>query len=40
LQINHDMVVAQWQKNAAGELTRVVIWPAEVATSAPLYPIR
>lgn len=40
LQINHDMVVAQWQKNDAGELTRVVIWPAEVATSAPLYPIR
>jgi hypothetical protein len=33
------MVVAQWQKNDAGELTRVVIWPADVATADPLYPI-
>ena len=40
LQINHDMVVAQWQKNGAGELQRFVIWPTEVSTSDPLYPIR
>jgi len=39
LQINHDMVVAQWQKNDAGELVRQVIWPADVATADPLYPI-
>ncbi|MCB0118859.1 MAG: amino acid ABC transporter substrate-binding protein [Anaerolineales bacterium] len=39
LQISHKMVVAQWQKNDAGELQRVVIWPADVATADPLYPI-
>ncbi len=39
LQIGHTMVVAQWQKNEAGELKRVVIWPADVATAEPLYPI-
>ncbi|MEW6402152.1 MAG: amino acid ABC transporter substrate-binding protein [Chloroflexota bacterium] len=39
LQISHQMVVAQWQKNAAGELVREVIWPADVATADPLYPI-
>jgi hypothetical protein len=39
LQVGHAMVVAQWQKNDAGELKRVVIWPADVATAAPLYPI-
>ena len=39
LQLTHLMVVAQWQKNDAGELKRVVIWPADVATADPLYPI-
>ena len=39
LQIAHKMVVAQWQMNDAGELTRVIIAPADVATAAPLYPI-
>ena len=39
LQIAHAMVVAQWQKNDAGELERVIIAPADVATSEPLYPI-
>ena len=39
LQVAHDMVVAQWQKNDAGEFTRVIIAPADVATAAPLYPI-
>jgi branched-chain amino acid transport system substrate-binding protein len=39
LQTGHEMVVAQWQKNDAGELVRQVIWPADVATSDPLYPI-
>ena len=37
LQIAHDMVVAQWQKNDAGELVRVIIAPADVATADPLY---
>jgi branched-chain amino acid transport system substrate-binding protein len=39
LQIAHKMVVAQWQKNAAGELERVIIAPADVALAEPLYPI-
>ncbi|PWB73233.1 MAG: hypothetical protein C3F07_10285 [Anaerolineales bacterium] len=39
LQVSHQMVVAQWQKNDAGELVRQVIWPADVATADPLYPI-
>lgn len=39
LQISHLMVVAQWQKNDAGELVRQVIWPADVASANPLYPI-
>jgi len=39
LQIAHKMVVAQWQLNAAGELERVIIAPADVRTADPLYPI-
>ncbi len=39
LQIAHKMVVAQWQLNEAGELERVIIAPADVATADPLYPI-
>ncbi len=39
LQISHQMVVAQWQKDDAGELVRKVIWPADVANADPLYPI-
>jgi len=39
LQTSHQMVVAQWQKNEAGELVREVIWPADVANADPLYPI-
>ena len=38
LQIGHQMVVAQWQKDDAGELVRRVIWPADVANADPLYP--
>jgi branched-chain amino acid transport system substrate-binding protein len=39
LQIGHEMVVAQWQKDDAGELVRKVIWPADVANADPLYPV-
>ena len=39
LQIGHSMVVIQWQKNEAGELVREVVWPADVATKAPIFPI-
>jgi len=37
LQLAHKMVVAQWQKNDAGELQRVLIAPPDVATAKPLY---
>jgi ABC-type branched-subunit amino acid transport system substrate-binding protein len=37
LQVGHHMVVAQWQKDDAGELVRKVIWPADVANADPLY---
>jgi branched-chain amino acid transport system substrate-binding protein len=39
LQIAHKMVVAQWQRNEAGELKRVIIAPKDVATADPLYPV-
>jgi branched-chain amino acid transport system substrate-binding protein len=39
LQLAHAMVVAQWQRDDAGELQRVIIAPADVATADPLYPI-
>lgn len=39
MQIAHKMVVAQWQKNDAGELERMIIAPADVALADPLYPI-
>jgi ABC-type branched-subunit amino acid transport system substrate-binding protein len=39
LQIAHQMVVVQWQKNAAGELERVVIAPPDVKTAEPLFPV-
>lgn len=40
LQIGHEMVLMQWQKDASGNLVKQVIWPKEAATAAPLYPIR
>ena len=39
LQIGHSMVVIQWQKNDAGELVREVVWPADVATKDPIFPV-
>lgn len=39
LQSGHEMVVAQWQKDDAGEFVRRVVWPADVANAEPLYPI-
>jgi ABC-type branched-subunit amino acid transport system substrate-binding protein len=39
LQVSHQMVVVQWQKNDAGELKRVVIAPPDVRVANPLYPI-
>src|SRR5215207_42339 len=39
LQVGHQMVVAQWQKDDTGTLVRKVIWPADVANAEPLYPV-
>ncbi len=39
LQIAHKMVVAQWQKNDAGEFVLEIVAPAGVATADPLYPM-
>jgi branched-chain amino acid transport system substrate-binding protein len=39
LQIAHKMVVAQWQKNDAGDLVLEIVAPADVATVDPLYPV-
>ena len=39
LQVGHQMVVAQWQKDDAGGLVRKVIWPADVSDAEPLYPV-
>ncbi len=39
LQIAHKMVVAQWQKNDAGEFVLEIVAPAGVATADPIYPI-
>ena len=39
LQIAHQMVVVQWQKNDAGELKRVVVAPPDVRKSEPLFPL-
>ncbi len=38
LQIGHDMVYIQWQKDASGNLVKQVVWPPEGATAEPLYP--
>jgi ABC-type branched-subunit amino acid transport system substrate-binding protein len=38
LQIGHEMVYIQWQKDAAGNLVKQVVWPLEGATAETLYP--
>jgi ABC-type branched-subunit amino acid transport system substrate-binding protein len=38
LQIGHDMVYIQWQKDDAGNLLKQVVWPLEGATAETLYP--
>ncbi|MFZ5916858.1 MAG: amino acid ABC transporter substrate-binding protein [Chloroflexota bacterium] len=38
LQIGHDMVYIQWQKDAGGNLVKQVVWPLEGKTADPLYP--
>ncbi len=38
LQVGHDMVYIQWQKDDAGNLAKQVVWPLEGATAETLYP--
>jgi ABC-type branched-subunit amino acid transport system substrate-binding protein len=38
LQIGHDMVYIQWQKDDAGNLVKQVVWPLEGKTADALYP--
>ena len=35
LQVGHAMMLAQWQKNKSGKLTKEVVWPP-VAQTEPL----
>jgi ABC-type branched-subunit amino acid transport system substrate-binding protein len=39
LQVGHDMVYIQWQKDDGGNLVKQVVWPLEGATAETLYPI-
>ena len=39
LQINHDQIVSQWQM-VDGEMSRIVVWPADVALADPLFPYK
>lgn len=40
LQVGHDMIFIQWQKDAAGALVKQVIWPLAGKTADLTYPIR
>ena len=39
LQLGHQMVYVQWQKDASGTFGKQIVWPAEGATAPVLYPI-
>jgi len=39
LQIGHDMILIQWQKDG-DKLVKQVVWPKAGATADPIYPIR
>lgn len=39
LQIGHEMVYVQWQKDSSGNLAKQIVWPAEGTTAPLLYPI-
>ena len=38
LQIGHDMIYIQWQKDSQGKLVKQVVWPLEGKTADPLHP--
>ena len=39
LQIGHEMVYVQWQKDASGNLVKQIVWPEAGATAKLVYPI-
>ncbi len=39
LQIGHEMVYVQWQKDSSGKLAKQIVWPEEGSTAALQYPI-
>ncbi len=39
LQIGHEMIYIQWQKDSSGNLVKQVVWPETGATAPVLYPI-
>ncbi len=39
LQIGHEMVYVQWQKDSSGNLVKQIVWPSAGATAPLLYPI-
>jgi branched-chain amino acid transport system substrate-binding protein len=39
LQIGHDMVYIQWQKDSGGKLMKQIIWPEAATTGKALYPL-
>ena len=40
LQIAHEMVYIQWQKDSGGKLVKQVVWPPEGKSAETLYPVR
>jgi len=39
LQLTHEMVYIQWQKDTGGALVKQVVWPAEGKSADALYPL-
>jgi ABC-type branched-subunit amino acid transport system substrate-binding protein len=39
LQLAHEMVYIQWQKDDAGQLAKQVVWPAEGKSADAIYPL-
>lgn len=39
LQIGHEMVYVQWQKDSSGTLVKQIVWPAAGSTAPLLYPL-
>lgn len=38
LQIGHEMVYIQWQKDSSGNLVKQIVWPSGAATASAVYP--